>query len=61
MGKHALIQKVDEGDYLIMYGELRGDRDENIFAWSNGRSGKFETTTLVGGPRPAVKKEDTHP
>ena len=57
-GKEMLRRKVDEEGHMRIYGGVeRGDRDENISAWPNGRGEKFETAISGGGPGPARKKK----
>ena len=38
-------------------GVKRGDRDERMFAWPNGRGEKLETAIPGGGPEPAGKEK----
>ena len=55
--KEMLRCKVDEEEHLRIYGGLRGDRDEDIPAWPNGRGEKSETAISGGGPGPTRKKK----
>ena len=55
----ALRNKVKEEEYLEFYGGFkRRNRDENVFARSNGLRENAETAISCRGPGPARKKKE---
>ena len=61
---HALFQvkmmPINVHTYLRRLRVKRGDREESIFAWPNGRSEKLEITISGRGPGSAGKEKEIY-